>query len=53
MLAMLGRNGQGVGTSVLAEWVKRVTNLDLPSDQKAALNAFIDEIYSRIEMGMF
>lgn len=52
LLALLGRNQQGIGTSPLAVWVK---NCDaLPEPQAAAssdISQLIDALYSKIDDG--
>ena len=54
LLALLGRNQQGVGTSVLAIWVKNCEALPPASEQAAAssdLSQLIDALYSKIDDG--
>jgi len=50
LLALLGRNQQGIGTSVLAMWVKQTENL--PTNVAAAtsdVSQWIDAIYTKID----
>lgn len=57
LLALLGRNQQGVGTSPLAMWVKNSEALPEPQQAVAAASAaseltqFIDAIYTKIDDG--
>jgi len=38
LLALVGRNGQGVGTSPLSQWVKKVEKLSLKNEEKEYLD---------------
>ena len=57
LLALLGRNQQGIGTSSLAVWVKNCEALPTPRQTvaTAAVNndtsQFIDAIYTKIDEG--
>jgi hypothetical protein len=53
LLALLGRNQQGVGTSSLAIWVKNCEALSQPQQAAASsdLSQFIDAIYTKIDDG--
>lgn len=58
LLALLGRNQQGVGTSALAVWVKNAEALAAPQEVAAAaasasseISQFIDAIYAKIDDG--
>ncbi|GLH16614.1 hypothetical protein R5R35_003652 [Gryllus longicercus] len=55
LVALVGTNGQGVGTSPLSEWVKNVSALKLPQQDKENLDRFIDKLYDDVEevMGSF
>jgi len=44
-------NGQGVGTSPFSEWVKKVSELHLPVDEKQQLDSFIDQVYEDLNEG--
>uniref|UniRef100_A0A1A9WRS9 Protein-lysine N-trimethyltransferase SMYD5 n=1 Tax=Glossina brevipalpis TaxID=37001 RepID=A0A1A9WRS9_9MUSC len=48
LMGLMGTNSQGVATSVLAEWVKKVTELPLPEHDKNKLDEYIDDIYQKI-----
>ncbi|CAD5113147.1 DgyrCDS2338 [Dimorphilus gyrociliatus] len=47
-LCLIGRNGQGVGTSSFGTWVKNVEDLELPESDKTALDLLIDQIYEKM-----
>ncbi|XP_065352893.1 histone-lysine N-trimethyltransferase SMYD5 [Cloeon dipterum] len=49
LIALVGTNGQGVGSSALAEWAKRAGDLDLPRAEKEQLEEFIDNLYSNLD----
>lgn len=47
-MGLMGTNSQGIATSVLAEWVKKVTELPLPETDKNKLDEYIDDIYHKV-----
>uniref|UniRef100_A0A8B9I959 Protein-lysine N-trimethyltransferase SMYD5 n=1 Tax=Anser brachyrhynchus TaxID=132585 RepID=A0A8B9I959_9AVES len=49
LFALVGTNGQGIGTSSLSQWVHACDALDLPVLQREELDAFIDQLYKDIE----
>jgi hypothetical protein len=51
LVALVGTNGQGVGTSPFSEWVKKVSELELPIDDKQQLDSFIDKVYEDLSEG--
>lgn len=53
LLALLGRNQQGVGTSALAVWVKNSEALAAPLQATASsdISQLIDAIYTKIDDG--
>ncbi|XP_023722899.2 SET and MYND domain-containing protein 5 [Cryptotermes secundus] len=55
LMALVGTNGQGVGTSPFSEWVKKVSELELAADEKQQLDSFIDKLYEDLneEVGTF
>ncbi|XP_021926458.1 SET and MYND domain-containing protein 5 isoform X2 [Zootermopsis nevadensis] len=55
LVALVGTNGQGVGTSPFSEWVRKVSELELPTDDKQQLDSFIDKVYEDLneEVGSF
>lgn len=50
-MVLVGRNGQGVGTSPFSEWVKKVSELHLPVEEKQQLDSFIDQVYEELNEG--
>lgn len=51
MFALIGENGQGIGTSSFGHWVKNVAALDLMSDERFAVDGLIDECYAHLDEG--
>lgn len=51
LFALIGENGQGIGTSSFADWVQNVSKLDLPTDEKIAADELIDSCYAQLEEG--
>ncbi|XP_018584336.1 protein-lysine N-trimethyltransferase SMYD5 isoform X2 [Scleropages formosus] len=49
LFALVGTNGQGIGTSSLSQWVHACDALELPGQQREQLDAFIDQLYKDIE----
>ncbi|KAK0161251.1 hypothetical protein PV327_009741 [Microctonus hyperodae] len=49
LLALVGTNGQGIGTSAFSRWVKNVSALELPEEQRIQIDKFIDRIYDDME----
>lgn len=47
-MGLIGTNQQGVATSVLAEWVKKVSDLEMPEADKAKLDEYIDDLYNKV-----
>lgn len=52
-MALIGTNGQGIGTSPMAQWVNNVSRLNLPAAEKNKLDLYIDKLYDDIEKGWF
>ena len=52
LLALVGTNGQGIGTSAFSRWVRNVSALDLPNDQRMQVDKLIDRIYDDMEDGI-
>lgn len=50
-MALVGTNGQGIGTSAFSRWVKNVSALELPEEQRIQIDKFIDRIYDDMEEG--
>uniref|UniRef100_A0A673XQ29 Protein-lysine N-trimethyltransferase SMYD5 n=1 Tax=Salmo trutta TaxID=8032 RepID=A0A673XQ29_SALTR len=49
LFALVGTNGQGIGTSSLSQWVHACDALELSSQQREQLDSFIDQLYKDIE----
>uniref|UniRef100_A0A674N0Q4 Protein-lysine N-trimethyltransferase SMYD5 n=1 Tax=Takifugu rubripes TaxID=31033 RepID=A0A674N0Q4_TAKRU len=49
LFALVGTNGQGIGTSSLSQWVHACDALQLPAQQREQLDSFIDQLYKDIE----
>uniref|UniRef100_A0A3Q3EY71 Protein-lysine N-trimethyltransferase SMYD5 n=1 Tax=Labrus bergylta TaxID=56723 RepID=A0A3Q3EY71_9LABR len=49
LFALVGTNGQGIGTSSLSQWVHACDALQLPVQQREQLDSFIDQLYKDIE----
>ncbi|KAK9398556.1 SET and MYND domain-containing protein 5 [Crotalus adamanteus] len=49
LFALVGTNGQGIGTSSLSQWVRACDALELPTQEREQLDAFIDQLYKDIE----
>jgi len=51
-LALIGTNGQGVGTSVFHQWTNNCKK-HLSSDQIESFEQFVDNAYEAMEQGYF
>lgn len=51
-MALIGTNGQGVGTSVFQQWSNNCKK-NLPSDQMELFEQFVDNAYDVMEEGIF
>ncbi|XP_050595122.1 histone-lysine N-trimethyltransferase SMYD5 isoform X2 [Bombus affinis] len=49
LLALVGTNGQGIGTSAFSCWVKNVSALELPRDERIQVDKLIERIYDDME----
>uniref|UniRef100_A0A1B6F9J3 Protein-lysine N-trimethyltransferase SMYD5 n=1 Tax=Cuerna arida TaxID=1464854 RepID=A0A1B6F9J3_9HEMI len=49
LFALIGTNGQGVGTSVFSAWQKSVLQLTLSPEETATFNTLIDKIYDEMD----
>ncbi|XP_067124318.1 histone-lysine N-trimethyltransferase SMYD5-like [Centruroides vittatus] len=49
LMALVGTNSQGIGTSSISAWVKNCDLLDLPPDEREKLDNFIDKLYDEME----
>lgn len=54
LFALIGTNGQGIGTSSLAIWVHNITDSSNSNivDMKK-VDPFIDDLYSKIDEGLW
>lgn len=50
LLALIGTNGQGVGTSVFQQWSNNCKK-NLPPDQMELFEQFVDNAYDAMEQG--
>jgi len=55
LIALIGTNGQGIGTSPLSVWVNNCDKLDIDGQQKSMLDNFIEQLYESLdkEVGTF
>lgn len=49
LLALLGTNGQGVGSSAISQWVSKTSELDLNDSERNVLDKFIDQLYEELD----
>ncbi|KAJ8934380.1 hypothetical protein NQ314_013421 [Rhamnusium bicolor] len=49
LLALIGTNGQGVGTSAISQWVTKSSDLSLSADEREVLDKFIDNLYDEMD----
>jgi len=50
LFALIGRNGQGIGTSALSVYVKNLDNLPgLSEDERQAIDLFLDDLYEKMD----
>lgn len=50
LMALIGTNGQGIGTSSLSIYVSNLENLsDISEDEQQALDIFIDQLYEEMD----
>lgn len=47
LLALIGTNSQGIGTSSFANWVKNIGEYEMKVDQREEIDNLIDSIYTR------
>ncbi|XP_017057223.1 SET and MYND domain-containing protein 5 [Drosophila ficusphila] len=48
LMGIMGTNSQGIATSVLSQWVTKVSDLPLPDADKAQLDKVIDGLYAKV-----
>ncbi|XP_063381431.1 histone-lysine N-trimethyltransferase SMYD5 [Cydia fagiglandana] len=49
LMALVGTNGQGIGTSPLAMWVNSVVELTLSDDERRQLDLFLTRMYDKVQ----
>ncbi|CAG4930487.1 histone-lysine N-trimethyltransferase SMYD5 [Colias croceus] len=49
LMALVGTNGQGIGTSPLAQWVNAMSELTMSDDERQQMDLFIDKLYKDVE----
>nr|CAH7721280.1 unnamed protein product [Callosobruchus chinensis] len=49
LLALIGTNGQGVGTSAISQWVKNVTELNMSEENRDKMDEFIEKLYDQLD----
>ncbi|RXG60893.1 SET and MYND domain-containing protein 5 [Armadillidium vulgare] len=50
LFALVGTNGQGIGTSPFSVWVSKCENLkNISEDEKKSLDIFIDDLYEKLD----
>lgn len=49
MFALIGMNGQGIGTSSVSQYVTNVDNLTLTDEERVSADAIIDQAYEDME----
>lgn len=50
LLTLIGSNSQGIGTNSFTSWYRNFESSSLPEDEKTAIEAFVDEVYEKIEI---
>uniref|UniRef100_A0A182PH47 SET domain-containing protein n=1 Tax=Anopheles epiroticus TaxID=199890 RepID=A0A182PH47_9DIPT len=49
LFALVGTNGQGIGTSSFGDWVKNVTDCEINKQERQSVDELIDELYSKMD----
>lgn len=49
LLALVGTNGQGIGTSSFSRWVKNIWGLSLPEEEMIHCDKLIDKLYDEMD----
>ncbi|CAB0036575.1 unnamed protein product [Trichogramma brassicae] len=49
LMALIGTNGQGIGSSPLSKWTKNFEALELPKNERKHIDEIIDKIYDDID----
>ncbi|RXG62403.1 SET and MYND domain-containing protein 5 [Armadillidium vulgare] len=54
LFALVGTNGQGIGTSPFSVWVSKCENLkNISEDERKSLDIFIDDLYEKLDEGLY
>nr|AEE61677.1 unknown [Dendroctonus ponderosae] len=48
LVALIGTNGQGVGSSPFSSWIRNVEKLNLSAEQKEQIDSLVDRIYDEM-----
>lgn len=51
LFALIGRNGQGIGTSPFSVWVENVSRVNLPEEDRKKVDLLIDNLYDKLDEG--
>ncbi|XP_063614322.1 histone-lysine N-trimethyltransferase SMYD5-like isoform X2 [Penaeus indicus] len=49
LVALVGTNGQGIGTSPLSRWVRNCDALEISAEEREKLDQLIDNIYDQLD----
>ncbi|XP_033756750.1 SET and MYND domain-containing protein 5-like [Pecten maximus] len=49
LFALVGMNGQGIGSSAISVWVKNCEKLSLSDEEKQKVDGFIDQMYEDLD----
>ncbi|CAH1173460.1 unnamed protein product [Phaedon cochleariae] len=49
LLALIGTNGQGLGTSAISQWVKNTGTLPISQEERENLDSFVDNLYIQMD----
>lgn len=51
LVALVGTNGQGIGTSPLSRWVRNCDSLEMTTGEREKLDHLVEDIYEQLEKG--
>lgn len=51
LVALVGTNGQGIGTSPLSRWVRNCDAVEISTEEREKLDQLIDNIYDQLDKG--
>ncbi|XP_058119526.1 histone-lysine N-trimethyltransferase SMYD5 [Anopheles ziemanni] len=49
LIALVGTNGQGIGTSSFGDWVKNVSECAMDEKERTSVDQLIDELYGKMD----